>query len=144
PVLVSLLARATHVGVGWGKMVASAISAIRTGLIEPARRPDDPLVCVATVGGMVGEPAVRPETRSSLLAAELAGAMNGSPGHLHTLHGVEAFIASYLDDPNEVDLVRRRISRFVNYEVIFGRPGHAAMIHQVDAIVTSCGHAHHR
>jgi hypothetical protein len=57
---------------------------------------------------------------------------------------VEAFIASYLDDPNEVDLVRRRISRFVNYEVIFGRPGHAAMIHQVDAIVTSCGHAHHR
>jgi DNA-binding transcriptional regulator LsrR (DeoR family) len=142
PALVSLLTRATTVGVGWGKMVASTIEGLASTL--EARPPREaPLHCVATAGGLVGEEGVRPENSSSLLASWLAYAVNRRRTHLNTLHSVEGFIAPYLRTQDEFDVVHQRIACYDNYQAIFGGPGRAGVIHQLDAIITSCGNAHH-
>jgi DNA-binding transcriptional regulator LsrR (DeoR family) len=144
PLLVELLSEASHVGIGWGKMVAAAVAGMKQVCDRPAPRARGPLVCVATAGGQVGEPRVRPESSSSILATQTAELFNGDWEHMHTLHGVEAFIASYLvDTPDEIDITRRRIACFRNYQAIFGGSGWPGVIDQLDAIVTSCGNAHH-
>jgi DNA-binding transcriptional regulator LsrR (DeoR family) len=143
PLLVSLLSRASFAGVGWGRMVAAAIQGVKLACESPPPRPRGPLVCVATVGGLIGELKVRAESSSSIQAARLTEAINGNWDHLYTLTGVEGFIASYLGRSDEVDMIRRRISCFPNYQAIFGGPGRPGLIDQLDAIVTSCGNAHH-
>jgi DNA-binding transcriptional regulator LsrR (DeoR family) len=143
PFLVELLSQASYAGIGWGRMVASAVEGTKRVCERPPERARGPLVCVATVGGLVGERRVRPESSSSLLATQMAEAFNGDWKHLYTLHGVEAFIASYLGTPDEIDLIRKRIHCFPNYRAIFGGPGQLGRIDQLDAIVTSCGNAHH-
>jgi DNA-binding transcriptional regulator LsrR (DeoR family) len=167
PALVSLLSRAAAVGVGWGRVVASAIQGIGDTLKSPPRR-ENPLHCVATAGGHLYEVGVRPESSSSMLTVQLAQAINGdrNPLHFHTLHGIEAFIASYLgSDPvagqptrwagrlwrklvqilgrDEVEFVRRRLSRTPPHQAIFGLPGQLGKIDQLDAIITSCGNTHY-
>ena len=142
PLLVSLLSQASHAGVAWGRTVAAAISGVKRLCELPPPRFRDPLVCVATVGGLVGELKVRAESSSSILASRLAEAINGDWEHLYTLHGLEAFI-SYLDNSEEIHIHKKRVSRFPNYQAIFGAPGRAGVIDRLDAIITSCGDAHH-
>jgi DNA-binding transcriptional regulator LsrR (DeoR family) len=141
PLLVSLLSRVSHVGVAWGQTVADAIAGLERACDAPPRL-HDPLRCVATAGGFVGELNVRAESCSSILVSRLAEAINGDWKHMYTLHGVEAFI-SFIDGAEEIELRRKHISRYPNYQAIFGGPDQAGVIHQLDAIVTSCGNAHH-
>jgi DNA-binding transcriptional regulator LsrR (DeoR family) len=141
PLLVSLLSGVSHTGVAWGRTVAAAIAGVARACETPPRR-QRPLVCVATVGGLVGERKVRAESSSSILASRLGEAINGDWEHLYTLHGLEAFI-SFVDTSEEIDTIRKRIMRFPNYQAIFGGPGEPGLIEQLDAIVTSCGNAHH-
>jgi DNA-binding transcriptional regulator LsrR (DeoR family) len=141
PLLVSLLAGSSHVGVAWGRTVAAAIAGVGRACEAPPAR-QKPLVCVATVGGLVGELKVRAESSSSILASRLGEAINGDWEHLLTLHGLEAFI-SFVETAEEIDTIRKRIMRFPNYQAIFGGPGEPGAIGQLDAIVTSCGNAHH-
>jgi DNA-binding transcriptional regulator LsrR (DeoR family) len=141
PVLLSLLSRAQSAGVAWGKMVAAAIQGIERRSSPPTR--DRPLECCATVGGLIGEP--RAEATSSVLTARLALAVNGDFKSVHRLDGgVEGFIAPLLGIENEVELMRKRISLFPQYEDVFGGRGRPGVIDALDALVTSCGDAHHR
>jgi DNA-binding transcriptional regulator LsrR (DeoR family) len=142
PQLLSLLSESDCVGVGWGRTVAAAISGLKRACESPPPRPRGPLVCVATVGGLVGELKVRAESSSSILASRLAETVNGDWEHLYTLHGLEAFI-SFLDRPDEFEAIRRRIERFPNYQAIFGSHGQPGVIDRLDTIITSCGDAHH-
>jgi DNA-binding transcriptional regulator LsrR (DeoR family) len=142
PLLVSLLSQSSYAGVAWGRTVTAAISAVQRACEAPPARPRGPLVCVSTVGGLVGELKVRAESSSSILASRLAEAINGDWEDLYTLHGLEAFI-SFLDSSDEIDTIRKRISRFPNYQAIFGGPSQPGVIDRLDAIVTSCGDAHH-
>lgn len=142
PTLLPLLGQASCVGVAWGPTVTAAISGLQRHCPTPPPRQNGPLTCVATVGGLVGELSVRAESSSSILASRLAEAINGDWKNLYTLHGLEAFI-SFTESRAEIETIRKRISRFPNYQAIFGSPGAAGVIDQLDAIVTSCGNAHH-
>lgn len=143
PLLVALLAEATCVGVCFGKMVAAAIDGLRGRCGAPPARERGPLYCVATAGGLVGVQKFRPDASSSILASRLTETINGNWDALATLIGVEGFIASYLGLPDEVEMTRRRIACFPNYQAIFGTPGQPGLIDQADALLTSCGNAHH-
>jgi hypothetical protein len=123
--------------------VAAAISGIKRLCETPPSRARGPLVCVATVGGLVGKERVRAEDNSSILASRLTEAINGNWQHLHMLHGVEGFVASYLGTNEEIEIVRKRINCFPNYQAIFGGPSEPGVIDQLDSILTSCGNAHH-
>src|SRR5262249_36221280 len=142
PLLVALLSQASCAGVAWGRTVTAAISGVKRACDTPPPRPRGPLVWVSTVAGLVGELKVRAESSSSIVASRLAEAINGDWEPLYTLHGLEAFI-SFLDSSDELDTIRKRISRFPNYQAIFGGPGQHGVIDRLDAIVTSCGDAHH-
>lgn len=144
PHLVDLLSQAAYVGVGWGRMVTAAVYGIRGAYDEPPQRPKGPLGCVATVGGFVGMEKLHDVLSSSILARILSRALNDDDcNHVYPLHGVEAFVASYLGTEDEVEVVRKRTSHFPNYQAVFGGGGRAGKIDQLDAILTSCGDAHH-
>src|SRR5262249_41245796 len=130
------------VGLAWGRTVAGAVAGVERLCESPPVRPSGPLVCVATLGGMVGELKVRAESSSSILASRLASALNGDWESLYTLHGVEAFL-SYVDSSDEIPTIKKRIAQFPNYQAIFGGPAQPGVINELDAIVTSCGNAHH-
>jgi DNA-binding transcriptional regulator LsrR (DeoR family) len=147
PILLSLLSRAKVGGVAWGKMVTAAVKGIEDYSPVPPR--DRPLECVATVGGLIGES--RAEAMSSVVAGRMSLAVNRDfpPEQCHqAAHrldgGVEGFIAPLLNRPNEVEWVRERIQQFPHYQDVFGGGGRPGLIHALDAIVTSCGDAHHR
>jgi DNA-binding transcriptional regulator LsrR (DeoR family) len=152
PLLVSLLARASCVGVTFGGLVAEAIISVVDAWEAPPTRLSRAIDFVATVGEMVGVRSVRPNRSATILTRRLAAAINGHAldpdnEHLYTLQGVEAFISSCLDtkffpdNMDEVELMRRRYATFENYSAIFGRSG---VIHRLDALVTSCGTAHYK
>jgi DNA-binding transcriptional regulator LsrR (DeoR family) len=141
PLLLSLLSAARCAGVAWGRTVAEAIAGIECVCAAPPDRPEGPLLCVATLGGMVGQLQVRAESSSSLLASRLAETLNGDWESLYTLYGVEAFL-SYVDNSDEIPAIKKRIFQFPNYQAIFGGPHQPGVIDQLDAIITSCGNAH--
>jgi DNA-binding transcriptional regulator LsrR (DeoR family) len=47
------------------------------------------------------------------------------------------------DYSHEIDMIRGRIARFPSFQSVFGGPNQPGVIDQLDAIVTSCGNAHH-
>jgi DNA-binding transcriptional regulator LsrR (DeoR family) len=142
PLLMSLLSGSRCVGLAWGRTVSAAISGVERLCESPPARPDGPLVCVATVGGMVGELKVRAESSSSILASRLADTVNGNWESLYTLHGIQAFL-SYVDSSDEIPIIKKHIAQLPNFQAIFGGPGRPGVINELDAIVTSCGNAHH-
>lgn len=143
PLLLSLLSQASHVGVAWGPTVAAAIAGLKRACESPPVYPRGPLVCIATLGGLVGERKVRAQYSSSILASRLAETLNGDWEQLYTLQGLEAFIASYLGTSDEIEMTRKRIACFPNYQAIFGGPSEPGVIDQLNTILTSCGNAHH-
>jgi DNA-binding transcriptional regulator LsrR (DeoR family) len=147
PTLLSLLTRAQYAGVAWGKMVTAAIQGLEDHREADPRSPllrrDQLLHCVATVGGLIGEP--RAEASSSILAARLSLAVNGHFKPVYRLDGgVEGFIAPLTGHTNEVEFVRERTSLLPHYQDVFGGPGRPGVVHKLDAVLTSCGNAHHR
>jgi hypothetical protein len=145
PYLMELLSGANYMGVGWGRMVASGIAGMRAtyDIDPPSRHARGPLECIATVGGFVGTETYTESSSSSALAMKLSRTVNGTTEHARLLAGVEGFICSCLDRPDEVELIRKRTKLFPNYQAIFGGPGRAGKIAELDGIITSCGTAHH-
>jgi DNA-binding transcriptional regulator LsrR (DeoR family) len=139
---MTLLSTTHSVGIGWGRTVSAAIAGLERICPFPPDRQGLPLTCVATLGGMVGELKVRPESSSSILASRLCETINGNWESLLTLHGVEAFL-SYVDNRDEIPIIKKHIAQFPNYQAIFGGPRQPGVINDLDAIITSCGNAHH-
>jgi DNA-binding transcriptional regulator LsrR (DeoR family) len=141
PLLRVQVARASCVGVAWGRTVSDALSILAHISHPPAPRLK-PLKTVATVAGFAGEVNVQDKSSASLLAKRLAEAINGDDKHCYTLHALEAFI-SFGNTTEEIENFRRHIARYPNYQTIFGGPDQHGVIHDLDAIVTSCGNTHY-
>lgn len=137
PYLVSLLEKAVSVGVSWGETTAAAIGKLT--LPDPSRR-SCPIVCVATVGGAVGELHANADNSASILANTLAEALNGDSDNAITLHGVPAFI-SYPKDRAKVDVIQDFIANLENHRAIVDRGGNNGRANRLGAILTSCGNA---
>jgi DNA-binding transcriptional regulator LsrR (DeoR family) len=139
PYLLDLLLRASHVGFSWGETPAAVIEAVdRICEDGPLRGKENPLVCVATVGGVVGELRPKLEASSSRLARLAARLINGDEQHVYTQTSVRALITAA--DRTAVQIIKDDIASYENYQAIFG-DGKPGVVDRLDALVTACGSA---
>jgi DNA-binding transcriptional regulator LsrR (DeoR family) len=131
--VLTLLPRATQIGVTWGRVLQGLVDVIEQQMRE---RPPFEDAVVFPVCGDPPQIARAPERSSSLLAARLQRAVGDhSEGHSNSLVGVTAFIPETFTD-SEVATLRKALTFTPGYVSIFSKRGLAS---RMDCLLTGIG-----